>query len=94
MDEQQSGQTATGLSWPVRVALVLLSLVASGVVWTTNQFLTQRFTETTQNRAELRLALLSGNLTSELQRTSVVPLVLSRDPTHLCTATLDLKIDE
>ncbi len=80
MSSDQSGRQKTGLSWRVRLALVLLSFVASGVVWTTNQFLTQRFTETTQNRADLRLALFSGNLISELQRAFIVPLVLSRDP--------------
>jgi two-component system C4-dicarboxylate transport sensor histidine kinase DctB len=31
-------------------------------------------------RTELRLALYSGNILSELQRTSVVPLLLARDP--------------
>ena len=42
--------------------------------------LTDRFTETTRSRAEVRLALYTGNLMAELQRTSVVPLLLARDP--------------
>jgi two-component system, NtrC family, C4-dicarboxylate transport sensor histidine kinase DctB len=50
------------------------------VVGVTNRWLTNNFTETTRNRAELRLALYSGNMMSELQRTSVVPLLLARDP--------------
>jgi two-component system C4-dicarboxylate transport sensor histidine kinase DctB len=50
------------------------------VVLITNRGLSERFTETTRNRAELRLALYSGNMISELQRTSVVPLLLSDDP--------------
>lgn len=54
--------------------------LAVAVIWVTNLWLTERFTETTRNRAELRLALYSGNLMSELQRTSVVPLLLARDP--------------
>nr|WP_238321237.1 ATP-binding protein [Thioclava atlantica] len=49
-------------------------------MWMTNQWLTQRFTETTRVRTELRLALYTGNIISELQRTSVVPLLLARDP--------------
>ena len=49
-------------SWRVRLALVLLSLVAVLTVYFTNRLLTDRFTETTRNRAELRLALYSGNL--------------------------------
>jgi two-component system C4-dicarboxylate transport sensor histidine kinase DctB len=50
------------------------------VVLVTNRWLSDRFVETTRNRAEVRLALYSGNLVSELQRTSVVPLLLARDP--------------
>nr|WP_227420859.1 ATP-binding protein [Roseitranquillus sediminis] len=63
-----------------RLALALFVAVAIGVVWVTNLWLTERFTESTRNRAEVRLALYSGNLLSELQRASVVPLLLSRDP--------------
>ena len=62
------------------MAATILVLVALGVVLTTNRWLSERFTETTRNRAELRLALYSGNMLSELQRTSVVPLLLADDP--------------
>lgn len=71
---------APGVSWRVKLAIALLVLVAIGVVLVTNRWLSERFTETTRNRAELRLALYSGNMVSELQRTSVVPLLLSGDP--------------
>ena len=64
----------------VKLAVAALVFVAIGVVLITNRLLTERFTETTRNRAELRLALFSGNMISELQRTSVVPLLLSLDP--------------
>ncbi|MFN4159650.1 MAG: ATP-binding protein [Gemmobacter sp.] len=57
-----------------------LVLAAVAVVLVTNTWLTERFSESTRNRAEVRLALYSGNLVSELQRTSIVPLLLSRDP--------------
>ncbi|MFA9232302.1 MAG: ATP-binding protein [Microgenomates group bacterium] len=67
-------------SWRLRIAFVLLLLLAMTVVLITNRGLSERFTETTRNRAELRLALYSGNMISELQRTSVVPLLLSDDP--------------
>lgn len=73
----RSGQ----LSWRVRVALVSLLLIATATVWVTNRLLTDRFTESTRNRAELRLALYSGNLLSELRRNAIVPQLLSRDPT-------------
>ncbi|MGY9045790.1 MAG: sensor histidine kinase [Rhodobacterales bacterium] len=68
------------LSWRVRSALFVLFLLAVATVWTTNSLLTSRFTETTRNRAELRLALYSGNLLSELRRNAIVPQLLSRDP--------------
>ncbi|MDP1576284.1 MAG: sensor histidine kinase, partial [Cypionkella sp.] len=55
-------------------------LLAIGVVLITNRWLSERFTETTRNRAELRLALYSGNMLSEVQRTAVVPLLLADDP--------------
>ncbi|PYG34730.1 sensor histidine kinase [Pelagimonas varians] len=73
---RRSGQ----LSGRVRLALVALILVAMTTVWFTNRLLTQRFTETTKNRAELRLALYSGNLISELRRNAIVPQLLARDP--------------
>lgn len=59
--------------------MVLLA-AAGATVWITNALLTDRFTETTRNRAELRLALYSGNLVSELRRNAIVPQLLARDP--------------
>ena len=69
-----------GISWRVKLAIGLLVVLAVVVIAVTNRWLSERFTETTRNRAELRLALYSGNIVSELQRTSVVPLLLSGDP--------------
>ena len=66
-------------SWRVRFALLLLMVVAAVTVWVTNRALTHRFTESTRNRAELRLALYSGNLVSELGRHAIVPQLLARD---------------
>ncbi|AHM04898.1 C4-dicarboxylate transport sensor protein DctB [Roseibacterium elongatum DSM 19469] len=63
-----------------RLTMLLFLSVAVAVVWVSNILLTERFTETTRNRAELRLALYSGSILSEVQRHSVVPLLLSRDP--------------
>ncbi len=67
------------ISWRVRLAVVLVLLIGAVTIWVTNRSLTDRFTETTRNRAELRLALYSGNLVSELRRHAVVPQLLSRD---------------
>ena len=74
------GESPSASSWRMRLAVVLLLLVAAGTVLITNRWLSERFTETTRNRAELRVALYSGNVISELQRTSVVPLLLAADP--------------
>jgi two-component system C4-dicarboxylate transport sensor histidine kinase DctB len=79
-EHETDGPETAGLTWRVRLAIAGLILFAIGVVLFTNQWLTQRFTETTRSRAELRLALYSGNILTELQRNSVVPLLLARDP--------------
>jgi len=68
-------------SWKVRLALALLLSVVAVTVWQTNRLLTNRFTQTTHNRAELRLALYSGNLLSELRQNAIVPQLLARDQT-------------
>ncbi|TNF20377.1 MAG: sensor histidine kinase, partial [Rhodobacteraceae bacterium] len=68
------------LTWRVRLALVSLVLLAVTTVWVTNVLLTDRFTQSTRNRAELRLALYSGNILSELRRNAIVPQLLARDP--------------
>ena len=66
--------------WRVRTVLISLIAGAVAVIYITNQFLTERFTETTRNRAEVRTTLYAGSLVSELQRASVVPQLLARDP--------------
>lgn len=79
-DPAEDDPVKTGLSWRVRLFLLLFTALAVAVVWVTNQFLTERYTASTTTRAEVRQALYVGNLISELQRNSVVPLLLSRDP--------------
>ena len=66
--------------WALRLTVVAILALAGLTLYFTNVLLTERFTETTRNRAELRLALYSGNVISELQRNSVVPLLLAQDP--------------
>ena len=66
--------------WRARIALVLLVGMAIAVVFVTNRLLTDRFTENTRNRAELRLVLYGGNLLSELRQNAIVPQLLARDP--------------
>lgn len=68
------------LSWRMRLLVGVFFIFAVVVVWVSNLFLTERFTESTRNRGELRLALYSGNLLSELRRNAIVPQLLARDP--------------
>ncbi|MFO6463023.1 ATP-binding protein [Jannaschia sp. KMU-145] len=69
------------LSWTVRVLIVVMIVAALAAIAVANSLLTQRFVETTKQRAELRQSLYAGAILSELQRNSVVPLLLARDPT-------------
>lgn len=78
-EEAAAGARASG-RWTLRVLVVLILAAAVATIWGTNLWLTQRFTETTRARAQVRSALYTGNLVSELQRNSVVPLLLARDP--------------
>ncbi|MDO5646905.1 ATP-binding protein [Paracoccus sp. (in: a-proteobacteria)] len=66
--------------WWLRSSILLIFMTALVTIWTTNAWLTERFSDNTRVRSELRLALYTGNLMSELQRNSVVPLLLARDP--------------
>ena len=79
-DPSQQTEATQGQSWRVKLVIGLLILLATGIVFVSNRLLTDRYTADTRGRAELRLALYTGNLMAELQRTSVVPLLLSRDP--------------
>jgi len=77
-NEFQDVQPRTSLV--ARLVVVVVIAIAILLIWISNLYLTDRFTQETRSRAELRLALYAGNISSELQRTSVVPLLLSRDP--------------
>ena len=72
--------SAQGMSWRAKLAVGFLIVLAVVIVLVSNRLLTDRYTDDTRSRAEVRLALYTGNLMAELQRTSVVPLLLSRDP--------------
>lgn len=77
------------LTWGGRFALVAFIIAAISVVWVTNLLLTERYTILTRNRAEVRQALYSGNLLSELQRNAIVPILLSRDPVLVSALSTD-----
>ena len=70
----------TSGAWTLRLTVVGLLIVAAIVVFWSNRLLTERFTERTRSSAEVRMALYSASLLSELQRNSIVPQLLARDP--------------
>jgi two-component system C4-dicarboxylate transport sensor histidine kinase DctB len=78
IDEALS-EAQTRRSLTLRTALVVILLIAAVTLWVTNSWMTERFTESTRARTEVRLALYSGNIISELQRTAVVPRFLAND---------------
>ena len=67
-------------TWRMRLSLFVMLVVAVATVWVTNVWLTDRFTDSTRQRADQRLALYSANLVSELKRSSIVPQLRARDP--------------
>lgn len=69
-----------GFTWRGRVVVVTFFLLVIAMMWMTHVFLTERYTAVTRGRSEVRQALYVGNLMSELQRNSIVPILLSRDP--------------
>ncbi|SFD68724.1 two-component system, NtrC family, C4-dicarboxylate transport sensor histidine kinase DctB [Sulfitobacter brevis] len=81
MSDTSSPKSGLTISWRVRVAISLLMLLAVITISVTNRLLTDRFTESTRSRAELRIALYSGNLLAELRQNAIVPQLLARDPT-------------
>ena len=66
--------------WYLRLSILMICVLALVMIYVSNQFLTQRFTETIRLRSEMRLSLYATNLMSELQRNSVVPQLLALDP--------------
>lgn len=75
--------------WYLRFSVLAVCALGAIVIYFSNQYLTQRFTQTTRNRSEVRLTLYVANLMSELQRNSIVPQLLARDPQLI--AALDYK---
>ncbi len=68
-------------TWMPRIGILLFLAITSFLIWASNAYFTQRFSEGTRQDAESQMALYSGRLVSELQRNSVVPRLLSRDTT-------------
>ena len=63
----------------VRLGILLLVISVITIILLSNLYLTQNYSQQKRTEAERELSLYSGRLISELQRISVVPLLLSRD---------------
>lgn len=72
-------------SWIVRLGVGLLVVAAGLLIWLSNLYFTQIYTQQTRTIAEGQIALYSGRINAEIQRANVVPLLLSRD-TRLITS--------
>lgn len=76
-----------------RTGVLLFFATAGLLIWLSNLYFTQRFSESTRADAESQMTLYSGRLVSELQRNSVVPLLLSRDTTLISALNSDDFVD-
>lgn len=64
----------------MRAGLVASVFVAAFVIWGSHVYLTRTFSEDQNGDATLRATLYAGAIQGAVQRHSVVPLLLSRDP--------------
>ncbi len=64
----------------LRLGLLISALVMALVIWGGQIYLTRLFSEDQNTEATVRATLSAAGLKSALQRHSVVPLLLSRDP--------------
>ncbi|MEM0976680.1 MAG: ATP-binding protein [Pseudomonadota bacterium] len=70
---------AARYSWLFRLGIALLIVAAVLLIWLSNLYFTQVYSQQTRDTAEGQIALYSGRINAELQRANVVPLLLSRD---------------
>ncbi len=66
---------------PAQVAVWVGLALTLFVLWFSNSYLTDRFTNEQRAQSLQRATLYTNSISSALQRTAYVPLLLSRDPT-------------
>ncbi|MEM7440888.1 MAG: ATP-binding protein [Pseudomonadota bacterium] len=66
-------------NWAARIGVLMFLLASALLIWLSNLYFTERFSAASREDAEAEMALYAGRIVSELQRNSVVPLLLSRD---------------
>ncbi|MFT3973885.1 MAG: ATP-binding protein [Amaricoccus sp.] len=64
----------------MRFGLLASAVVMALVIWASNAYLTTAFSEDQNADATVRATLYAGSIQSTMQRHSVVPLLLARDP--------------
>ena len=64
----------------MQAGLAMSFLVMGLVIWASQIYLTRSFSENQETDATLRATLYAGSIQSAMQRHSVVPLLLARDP--------------
>jgi len=64
----------------MRLGLLASGLVMALVIWGSHAYLTRAFSEDQNADATVRATLYAGSIQSTMQRHSVVPLLLARDP--------------
>ena len=78
---EEQHQQATRFTRMLRTGIVIALLTMGGLLWFTNRYFTQQFTESARIDAAVRSTLYAGNISSALERQSIVPLILARDQT-------------
>lgn len=73
----------------LRIGVVFLLFTAVSVIWLSNLYFTQRFGQSNRENAERQLSLYNGRIISDLQRSQVIPLLLSRDTTLISALNTD-----
>ena len=68
-----------GRLW-TRVSLVASMIATALVIWASHSYLTRSFAEDQNADSTVRATLYAGSIQSTIQRHSVVPLLLARDP--------------
>lgn len=78
IDEENERSWAAILS---RLTILLLFVAAGLLIWLSSLYFNERFSQEKREAADRQISLFSGRLISEIQRASVVPLLLSQDQT-------------
>ncbi|MEO0386957.1 MAG: sensor histidine kinase, partial [Pseudomonadota bacterium] len=67
----------------IRVLVLLAAAAGLALIVASNDLLTRRFSDSLRADSQLTAALYSGNMVGMLERQSLVPLLLARDPVFI-----------